>query len=192
MEDIKKHCESEGCPNVEANTTTPLVCNKVAIDVPIPVEDLIVLDGLLEGKKVSVLKDDGCNTNVVSCDLFEKNRGLFKWKECDVEVRHSKTFFVKNSSEVILGCTLIIGLHSYKSNWLVENCRYDVLLGMPWHVAHNTPIDYSQRNVKVNSDELIPHEEGCKQKNQVTSTGVKKFRSLLKRKVRAQSYSYSS
>ena len=181
VEDIKKHSESEGCPNVEANTTTPQVCNKVAIDDPIPVEDLIVLDGLLEGKKVSVLKDDGCNTNVVSRDFFEKNRGLFKWKECDVEVRHSKSGSVENSSEVILGGTLIIGKHSYKSNWLVANCRYEVLLGMPWHVAHNPLIDYSQRIVKVNSDELIPHEEVCKQKNQVTSMSVKKFRSLLKK-----------
>ena len=181
VEDIKKHSGNEGYPNSEDNTTTPQVCKKVAFDDPIPVEDLIILDGLLEGKKVSVLKDDGCNTNVVSRDFFEKNRGLFKWRERDVEARHSKTDSVENSSEVILGGTLIVGKHSYKSNWLVSNCRYEVLLGMPWHVAHNPLIDYSQRTVKVNSDELIPHKESCKPKNQVTSMSMEKFRSLLKK-----------
>ncbi len=36
------------------------------IEGPIPMDDLIVLDGSIDGRKVRVLKDDGCNKNVVS------------------------------------------------------------------------------------------------------------------------------
>jgi hypothetical protein len=32
----------------------------------IPVEPLFVMDGTLNGKRARILKDDGCNTNVVS------------------------------------------------------------------------------------------------------------------------------
>lgn len=32
----------------------------------IPAEELIVLEGALCGKQVTVLKDDGCNTNIIS------------------------------------------------------------------------------------------------------------------------------
>ena len=65
--------------------------------ISVPLKDLIVLEGSLEGKRVQVLKDDGCNTNVVSHDFFERNQGHFKWDVCDVEVRHSKADSVENS-----------------------------------------------------------------------------------------------
>ena len=60
--EVKKGC----CPNVESNTTVREPREDIPIDEPIPMEDLIVLDGSLDGKGVRVLKDDGCNTNFVS------------------------------------------------------------------------------------------------------------------------------
>ena len=91
----------------------------------VPQSELLVLDGLLERKSVRVLKDDGCNTNVMSYEFFNKNKKLLRWKSCEVEVRHSKSGSSENSSNVVLGATLIIGNHKYRSNWLVANCRYD-------------------------------------------------------------------
>ena len=91
-------------------------------------DDSIVLEGSLDERKVRVLKDDGYNTNVVSQEFFEKNCNYFTWKRCKVEVIHSQKGSVEKSSKVILGATFTIGEQSYKSNWLVTNCRYDVLL----------------------------------------------------------------
>lgn len=53
-------------------------------------EDLIVLDGELSGKKVRVLKDDGCNTNVVSQEFFQKNQSRFHVAKVNVDVMHSE------------------------------------------------------------------------------------------------------
>jgi len=150
----------------------------------IPVEPLLVLDGDLNGKRVRVLKDDGCNTNVVSHDFFMNNRKLFSVVKKNVEVRHSKRETVEEASEIILGGTVRIGTHVFKSNWVVASCRYDVLLGMPWHVAHNPKIDYSRRIVKVGAD-ILPLETTLdlkEDKVQVMNLGVKKFRRMLKTK----------
>ena len=176
--EVKRVCR----PNVESNTTVRESSEGIPIDEPVPMEDLIVLDGSLDGKRVRVLKDDGCNTNVVSHEFFSKNRRYFKWKKCKIEVRHSKSDSVENSSKVILGATLVVGKHSYKSNWLVANCRYDVLLGMPWHVAFNPNINYEKRIVKVGPDEILSDKSPSKATVKVTNLSVRKFRNLLMKK----------
>ena len=76
--------------------------------------------------------------------------------------------------------TLRLGAHAYTSNWIVANCRYDVLLGMPWHVAHNPSINYEQRIVKVGPG-VIPAFQKNDEKIPVTNLGVKKFRRMLKK-----------
>ena len=177
-QDVKKSLSA----NAETNTTIRAKSEDIPIEGPIPMNDLMVLDGSLEGKRVRVLKDDGCNTNVVSREFFRKNRGLFNYDKCDVEVKHSDKNSNEKASKVILGATLRIGKHKYKSNWLVANCRYDVLLGMPWHVANNPSIDYKERIVTVGSDDIFSENSPicAENKVQVMNLGVKKFRKMLK------------
>ena len=162
------------CPEAEANTSY-----SEASSCELPIEDLLVLRGSLGGKKVRVLKDDGCNTNVVSHEFFKKNRKFFKWKKCDAEVNHSKLGSVENASEVILGATLSFGKHKYRSNWLVSTCRYDVILGMPWHVASNLQIDYKKRIVKVDKERITSRTNSTMDNVHVTNMSVKKFRRML-------------
>ncbi len=45
---------------------------KASIDEHIPMEDLLVLEGSLDGHRVRKLKDDGCKGNVVSHEFFER------------------------------------------------------------------------------------------------------------------------
>jgi len=138
LDDICEQMRKFKCPSVAEVKTFD---ENISMNSSVVVKDLLVLDGTLDMKRVRVLKDDGCNTNVVSHEFFQKNKSCFKWKHCNVEVRHSEADSVEKSSQVVLGATVRIGKHSYKSNWLVANCRYDVLLGMPWHVANNPNID---------------------------------------------------
>lgn len=44
----------------------------------VPVEDLLLMEGETNRERVQVLKDDGCNTNVVSCDFVHDHRALFR------------------------------------------------------------------------------------------------------------------
>ncbi len=137
VENLKQKLNETLHTNLEFNTAYRGRSEGIPIEGPIPIDRLIILDGLLHGKRVRVLKDDGCNTNVISQEFFERNRKEYNWKNCIVEVSNSQ----KGSSEAILGATLTIGNHSYKSNWLVAYCRYDVRLVMPWHVAYNPSIN---------------------------------------------------
>ena len=152
--------------------------------VPIPVDPLIVLDGKLNGVKVRVLQDDGCNTNVVSKRLVKKFRHCFKVVDDDVLVQHSDKDSNERSSQVVLNGTLKIGNHTYTSNWVVANSRYDVLLGMPWHVAHNPTIQYDTGVVKVGDVSLNPYQcEECDDSGpvKITNLGVRKFRLMIKK-----------
>ncbi len=59
-----------------------------------------------------------------------------------------------NSSKAILGATLTIGKQYYKSNWLVANFQYGVLLRIPWYIAYNLSINCKRRIVKIGGNEL--------------------------------------
>ncbi len=105
-------------------------------------------------KEYGCSKDDGCNTNVVSREFLKNNSELCEVVKGPVEVMHAEDTTVEKASEVILGAELCIGTHAYTSNWVAASFIYDVLLGMPWHVAINPKIEYSKRIVKVDSENL--------------------------------------
>ena len=154
---------------------------------PIPVDDLFVLKGKLNGLDVQVLKDDGCNTNLVSKKFVEKNRNCFNIKKKKIPIHHSKKGSDEMACEYIANGTLMIGSHTYTSNWVVGDSRYDILLGMPWHVANNPEIDYVNRaiNLEDKSIQLKNHledETADISAVKVTNIGVKKFRKLLRKK----------
>lgn len=155
----------------------------------IPVESLLVLQGELVCRKVAVLKDDGCNTNVISKDFATRNAHLFDIRDCDIPVSHSKKDTTEVATQIILQGKLRIGGHVYVSNWAVADCRYDVLLGMPWHVEVQPEVDYSGPNVVVQGEVLpkLPQQD-CGHNIKVTNLGVKKFRSLLRKKAGCNSF----
>lgn len=79
---------------------------------------------------------------------------------------------------------LSIGKHLYMSNWALADCRFDVLLGMPWHKELQHTVDYSIPNVTVEGEVLsmIGHYYSVED-IKVTNLGVKMFRSYLKRRL---------
>ena len=177
-EDVKK-LRSE---KVESNAIVR-VGKVTPMDGPIPVEPLFVLSGKLNGVSVRVLKDDGCNTNVISHRFLDQHRQRFDVRKSRVIVQHSRDGSEEESSYMVINGTLKIGSHAYTSNWIVAECRYDVLLGMPWHVASNPLIDYERRIVRVDDDEL-PFDPFVKEHGprvRVSNLGVKKFRKMLRK-----------
>ena len=113
----------------------------IPTDGSIPVEPLIVLNGWRHGRAVKVLKDDGCNTNVVSTQFLRNNRKLFKIAKVRSCLNHSQRDTSEEFEELIISGTFKLVTHVYTSNCVVASGRYDVLLGMPWHVAHTPRID---------------------------------------------------
>ena len=93
LDDISEQMRKFKCPSVAEVKTFD---ENISMNSSVVVKDLLVLDGTLDMKRVRVLKDDGCNTNVVSHEFFQKNKSCFKWKHCNVEVRHSEADSVEN------------------------------------------------------------------------------------------------
>lgn len=100
-------------------------------DEKVPIADLITLFGTVAGQQVTVLKDDGCNTNVISRTFVNRNRHLFNIKKTSVTIHHSNKKIIEKAEDVIVDAEIEIGSHTYRSNWIVADCRYDILLGMP-------------------------------------------------------------
>ena len=69
-------------------------------------------------------------------------------------VKHSSKSSIKSSEYIVLEETLTFERHSYNSNWLVSNCRYDVLLGIPWHIAHSPDINCKERVASVDRQNI--------------------------------------
>lgn len=177
------------CEQVETNSIVR-VQDGIPTDGPIPVEPLLVFYGLLNGVSARILKDDGCSTNVISRRFFGLHRQRFHVRKAKIVINHSNEDSSETASQLVLNGTLKIGSHTYTSNWVVANCRYDVLLGMPWHVAHNPNVDYVKRVVKIGSDVIsvdrknLNGKGSVKKKDKLTMTnlGVKEFRQMLQKR----------
>lgn len=152
-----------------------------ATDGSLPVDCLIVLRGCLEGIKADVLKDDGCSTNVISRDFALRHANVLDIRDSEMTITHSKRGSEEKSLQIAVGARIQIGGHDYLSNWAIADCRHDVLLGMPWHKSCAPTVDYCTPAVQVDG-EWLPVKERSQGRVTVTSLGVKKFRSLLRKR----------
>lgn len=134
---------------IESNKAYGVLDNVSSSVIAVPVRPVFVFWVMLNGFAVNVLKDEECNTNVISSNFLRRNKDTTSKSKANISISHSWQDNLDKSSEIVLDGTLSIGLHSYKSNWIVAKCRYDVLLGMPWHVTNNLSIDYTGWVVRV-------------------------------------------
>jgi hypothetical protein len=65
----------------------------------------------------------------------QKIAGALKTMCRNDTVNHSAEDKVEQATHVLLEGKLKMRNHENVSNFVVSNCRYNVLLGMPWHVA---------------------------------------------------------
>lgn len=197
MEQVESGIRMDNEKTKERSSGTMLSCNEVAVsDVnkndsnktdgcrgdSIPIEPLFVMNGTFNGMPVRILKDDGCNTNVVSRKFVQRNAEAFKTIRRNVKVNHSDDDRVEQATQIILDGRLKVGNHEYLSNFVVANCRYDVLLGMPWHVASNPQVSYPARVVQL-KDDTLPVMTGAEEFGRVAKVhnmSIKRFRKELR------------
>jgi Retroviral aspartyl protease len=141
------------------------------------------LRGKFNGIPVKILKDDGCNTNVVSRAFVKKHKNLFNVVNKKMIVNHSCEGLNEEVSQVVLNGNLTLGNHRYTSNFVVASCQYDILLGMPWHVTHEPKVSYAARVLRV-ADKCVPvqREEQVDTEAKIENLSVTSFRKLLKRR----------
>lgn len=147
----------------------------------LPIEELITLYGTVAGQQVTILKDDGCNTNVMAKSFVDKNLRLLNIRKTQVKVNHSDKDVSEDANEIVIDAELEIGKMKYRSNWIVANCRYEILLGIPWHIKCKPTMDYGSGCLKLGDIELPTSWESSRSVP-VHNIGVKKFRSLLRKK----------
>lgn len=137
--------------------------------------------GVMAGRQVVVLKDDGCNTNVISKSFVDANRHLLDVRLSPATINHSNKNSVEETNEIVIDAEVEIGSHKYRSNWIVSDCRYDVLLGMPWHNDVCPRMNYETGELNVKTSALPLHKDSSRAIT-VSNMGIKKFRSLLRKK----------
>lgn len=148
----------------------------------VPDAHLMVLNGKINGKKVEVLKDDGCNTNVISRTFLNRNKALFTLGASAVTISHSRKDSQETIDNFIINTTVTIGSHEYIGNWTVADCWYDVLLGMPWHKEVRPEVDYKKQTVTIDEEVLTAVPANRDSPVTITNLKVKKFRSMLRKK----------
>ena len=120
-------------------------------------EKLIVLEALLNDIPLRAIKDDGCNTNVISRDFFELHAELFDVVEKNFQVSHSNKESTEVATKIVEQARLVCGTHVYHSNFAVAKCSYDVPLSMPWNVECKPMIRCEVPTVAV-ADQHLPVE----------------------------------
>lgn len=150
--------------------------------IPVPNKDPMELSRNLDGKMIRLVKNDGCSTNMLSREFVGEYGDIFKIITRSMVISHYGESSNVKATEMVTGAVLKLGNHEYTSNWVVRNCRYDVMLNMPWYVENDEKINYKQvviktPKVKVFLDQRISNPRSFKVKN----LGVKIFRKLIKR-----------
>lgn len=88
--------------------------NRTGTDVS--VSPSLVMRGTIRGVKVSVLRDDSCNKNVLSSQFIRKNRHLFDVRTVTLVVSHSHRNQIEKATELVINAKLQIGDYTYQSN----------------------------------------------------------------------------
>lgn len=89
---------------------------------------------MIAGRQANVLEDDGYITNVLSKSFVESIRDIVDVRTSPATISHSSKDTVEETNETVVHAEIEIGNNRYKSNWIVSDCRHDVILGMPWHL----------------------------------------------------------
>lgn len=132
-------------------------------------------------QQITVLKDDGCNTNMMLKSFVNKNHHLLKITKISVTINHSNRDMIKEASEIVADAKIEIESNKYMSNWIIADFRYDVLLRLLWHVECQSTIDYNTEELRAGNI-ILPSSRHSGKKDRVHNIGVKKFRSLLRKK----------
>jgi hypothetical protein len=115
--------------------------------------------------------------------FVQRNAETFKTFRMNVKVNHSDDDRVKQATQIILDGRLKVGNHEFLSNFVVANCRYDVLLGMPRRVASNPQVFYPARGVQLR-DDTLPVMTGAGEFGRVAKVhnmSIKRFRKELRK-----------
>lgn len=73
--------------------------------------ELITMFGTIRGQQALVLKDNGCNTNLVSKIFLDPTRYLFKTQKSPFMIQHSNRNTVEETSEMLISSEVQIGYH---------------------------------------------------------------------------------
>lgn len=66
----------------------------------VPISEIFLMPVMLSGKQISVLKDDGCNKNILLADLVLQNRHIRKTEQIFSVINHSVAKASQKSDKV--------------------------------------------------------------------------------------------
>lgn len=115
--------------------------NDTPDDGPIPVAPLWVFNGKLNGVLLQVLRNDGCNTNVILQRLLDGYCNWFQRKKSKTILQYSVNGSVETAPQFVMNGTLRIEAHR-NANWVSRWLHIQCSGGNPRHAASNPQMDY--------------------------------------------------
>lgn len=85
----------------------------------------MAMRGTLNGRQVTVLKDDGCNTNVIFRSFVDGLRPFLDIRKSHYVLSHCNQGRTEETDEIEYDAEVQIRPHRYRSNWVVADCPYD-------------------------------------------------------------------
>lgn len=87
----------------------------------IPVSWLLILKGMLCGQQVTILKEEICNTNVLSYDFVRRLQYQHDLNEANIEISHSQVSSTENSLFLAANAKIQLTKHAYTYDWSVAH-----------------------------------------------------------------------
>lgn len=60
---------------------------------------------------MDILRDDGCNTNVLSKTFVNKHRNFLNVRTVDPKVNHTNKYVIESTDEMVVNAEIEIGKH---------------------------------------------------------------------------------
>lgn len=115
----------------------------------------------------------------MSWGFFKSHKHSFQRDKVGIlELRHSNSDSVETGNVLIHDAHVNIGSYEYVSSFIVANCRYDFLLGSPWHWKEQPTTQYREGVLNVGGC-ILTSKKGKHDSCCISSISVKKFRRLL-------------
>lgn len=147
----------------------------------IPIKEYVAMYGTVAGRQVTILKDYEYNTNVMSKTFVHMHNGLFRIYRANMKINLSGKSFTEITGEVVVSEMVQKEDYTYKSNLIVSNCSYDILLGMPWNVEHELRRNYKSGKLIVSEKMLPTAVKSSNARVKIQNLGARKFRSLFQK-----------
>lgn len=135
----------------------------------------------MNGIPCEILKDDRASTNLISKDFYNRYKEHIVVEEASISLSHSSKSNEETDCKVTKKLTIRMGEHEYRSNFVLGDTRYNIILGTPSHNDLSPDTDYESRTIRI-GNVSIQGKMDLLTRTSVSNISIRGFRKLVSTK----------